>query len=185
MLRIADEEASHLQEIIDNALEMAQVDNDHIDLDLESSDLGETLRETVASAASTNGDDRVSLSVEGDVPAFAFDRRLVRLAIKQLVDNAMKYSLTAPVTVHLKRQDGFAVVEVADRGKGIPETEQKRIFERFYRSPAVENLVPGSGLGLSIALRVAQAHGGELTVQSRPGDTTFRLTLPLKTKETS
>jgi two-component system sensor histidine kinase KdpD len=186
MLRIADQEAAHLQEIIDNALEMAQVDNDHIDLDLESSDLGETLRDTVASATSTNGDDRVSLSVEVGVPAFSFDRRLVRLAVKQLVDNAMKYSLsTSPVTVRLKRQDGFAVVEVADRGKGIPETEQARIFERFYRSPAVENLVPGSGLGLSIALRVAQAHGGDLSVRSQPGDTTFRLTLPLNAKETA
>jgi signal transduction histidine kinase len=89
------------------------------------------------------------------------------------------------VTVRLKRQDGFAVVEVADRGKGIPETEQARIFERFYRSPAVENLVPGSGLGLSIALRVAQAHGGDLSVRSQPGDTTFRLTLPLNAKETA
>lgn len=182
MLRIADEEAARLQEIIDNALDMAQVDRDHIDLDLENSDLGDALRETVA--ASKNGQDRVTLSVEENVPALSFDRRLVRLAVKQLVDNAVKYSSSAtPVTVRLKRTDGFAAVEVADRGRGIPAAEQTRIFDRFYRSPSVENLVPGSGLGLSIALRIAHAHGGDLTVQSRPGETTFQMTIPLTQKE--
>ena len=57
--------------------------------------------------------------------------------------------------------------------------EQGRVFERFYRSPSVKNQVPGFGLGLAIANNIAQAHHGELTVNSRPGETTFRLTLPL------
>jgi signal transduction histidine kinase len=68
--------------------------------------------------------------------------------------------------------------EITDHGPGIPEQEQGHLFERFYRSPSVKNQVPGFGLGLAIASSIVQAHRGELTVSSRPGETTFRLTLP-------
>jgi two-component system OmpR family sensor kinase len=54
------------------------------------------------------------------------------------------------------------------------------LFERFYRSPSVKNQVPGFGLGLAIANNIVLAHHGELTVNSRPGETTFRVTLPLE-----
>jgi two-component system OmpR family sensor kinase len=73
-------------------------------------------------------------------------------------------------------------LDITDFGEGIPVREQAHIFERFYRSPSVQNQIPGSGLGLSIAKSIAQAHGGNLTVSSSPGETTFRLALPLKYK---
>jgi signal transduction histidine kinase len=73
--------------------------------------------------------------------------------------------------------------EITDHGPGIPQQEQGRVFERFYRSPAVKTQVPGFGLGLAIANNIVQAHQGELTVASRPGETTFRLTLPVETKK--
>jgi signal transduction histidine kinase len=60
--------------------------------------------------------------------------------------------------------------------------EQVRIFDRFYRSPSIQEQIPGSGLGLSIAHRILQAHGGDLTVRSRPGETTFSLLLPIHAK---
>jgi two-component system OmpR family sensor kinase len=65
---------------------------------------------------------------------------------------------------------------VTDHGKGIPPEDQGRIFERFYRGPHTREQIPGSGLGLSIASSIVRAHGGELTVTSRPGETTFRMT---------
>jgi hypothetical protein len=86
------------------------------------------------------------------------------------------------VTVRL-RANGAVSVEITDQGAGIPVPEQARIFQRFYRSPAGNNQVPGTGLGLSIAHRIARAHGGDLTVMSRPGETTFRMTLPMYRKE--
>jgi two-component system OmpR family sensor kinase len=69
-------------------------------------------------------------------------------------------------------------IEVTDHGKGISEPEQRRIFERFYRSPSIKDQIPGSGLGLSIAARILQAHGGKLEVRSRPGETTFSVIVP-------
>ena len=115
-----------------------------------------------------------------DIPV---DRRLVKLAIKQLLDNALKYSPPeTPVVVEVLDGSATITVAVTDHGKGIPGPEQSRIFERLYRSPSVERQIPGSGLGLSIAQNIVRAHHGDLTVTSRPGETTFRLTLPVSRK---
>ena len=77
---------------------------------------------------------------------------------------------------------GGIAIEVVDRGAGIPAQEQSRIFERFYKSPSVKQRIPGSELGLTIAYSIVRAHNCDLTVASRPGETTFRLTLPLDRK---
>jgi signal transduction histidine kinase len=108
----------------------------------------------------------------------------MKLAIRQLLGNALKYtSPETPVEMIAQIKDGRLSVEVKDYGNGIPAEEQQRIFERFYRSPSVKRQIPGSGLGLSIAHGIVQAHSGELPVESRPGQTTFRITLPIVGKE--
>ncbi len=181
LLTIADEEAEHLKELIDNAVDMARLDIAHIDVELEVSDLAEVVKEVVASM-NTKFDGRpVEVECGERVPPLAFDRRLVKLAIKQLLDNALKYSPSGtPITIGMKCVHGNVALDVTNRGEGIPVQEQRRIFERFYRSPSVQHQAPGSGLGLSIAHRIAQAHNGDLTVTSQPGETTFRMTLPLE-----
>jgi signal transduction histidine kinase len=100
--------------------------------------------------------------------------------MKQLLDNALKYSsCEAAVEIEMQEESGILTVDITDHGEGIAVEEQTRIFERFFRSPSIKNQIPGSGLGLSIAHRIVQAHGGELTVSSQPGQTTFRITLPV------
>jgi two-component system, OmpR family, sensor histidine kinase KdpD len=178
MLKIADEEAAHLEELIDNTLEMAHLDSDHIDLDMEVSDLGTVVQEVVESMKPAIGDRTLQVAYDSGLPAVRLDRRLIKLAIKQVLDNALKYSPSAtPISLRAHRLDGTVAVEVTDQGKGIPAAEQSRIFERFYRSPSVEERIPGSGIGLSIAHQILLAHGGDLTVQSQPGKTTFVLSL--------
>ncbi len=128
-------------------------------------------------------DRKLELICDGQLPAIGADRRLLKLAFKQLFDNALKYSPSGtPVTIRLFEADGMITVEVTDHGNGIPVQEQSRIFERFYRSPAVKQQIPGSGLGLSIAHSIVQAHHGDLRVKSSPGETTFRMTLPAERK---
>jgi two-component system sensor histidine kinase KdpD len=183
MLRIADEEAAHLEELIDNASDMAHLDSDRIDVDLEVSDLGDVVREVVASMKIDRGERSLEFVCDKQLPPIAFDRRLVKLAIKQILDNAVKYSPAGTsIDIRLLRVNGTVAIEITDHGKGISAHEEARVFERFYRSPSVEQQIPGSGLGLSIAHRILLAHKGNLTVRSRPGETTFSLVLPIERK---
>jgi len=182
LVKIADEEAKHLNELIEDAVEMGRLDTADIQLHTEPSNVGELVREVVASMHHVIDGRPLSVVCDEHPPAAPVDRRLVKLAIKQLVDNALKYSPpNTPVTVRVHNDSGVTVT-VTDCGKGIPSQEQSRIFERLYRSPSVQNQIPGSGLGLSIAQNIVKAHHGELAVASKPGETTFRLTFPADQK---
>jgi two-component system, OmpR family, sensor histidine kinase KdpD len=183
LLRIADEEAQHLGNLIDDTVAMARLDTGSIKVNPEILDILEIIEEVTGALKIELQGRPLEIAHEEEIPAAAFDRHLLKLAIKQLVDNAIKYSPAGtPLSIRV-RQDGESIgVDVTDCGKGISVQEQGRIFERFYRSPSVQNQIPGSGLGLSIAQSIARAHGGSLTVASFPGETTFRLVLPLKYK---
>jgi two-component system, OmpR family, sensor histidine kinase VicK len=103
----------------------------------------------------------------------------VEQAILALVDNAVKYGPEGQrVTLRSACSEGALRVDVEDRGPGIPESELPHIFERFYRLVEVEE--PGSGLGLSIAQTIAEAHGGRIEAQSQLGEgTRMSFVLPL------
>ena len=181
LIKIADEEGRHLRELIDDTVEMARLDTAEIRLETEPAEIGGLVREVIDSMHA--GIDRRPVNLAcGPRPLTAsVDRRLVKLAVRQLLDNALKYSAPdKPVSVAVLDGSNVISVAVTDHGEGIPGPEQSRVFERLYRSPSIERNIPGSGLGLSIALNIARAHHGDLTVASRPGETTFCLTLPLK-----
>jgi len=97
-----------------------------------------------------------------------------------LVDNAIKY--TPPggvVTVATRHEPGWAIVEVADTGPGIRPEHRQRIFERFFRADSARSRGGGAGLGLAISRWIAEAHGGEIHVESGPaGGTSFSVRLP-------
>jgi two-component system sensor histidine kinase KdpD len=179
-LTIADEEAEHLKELIDNAVEMARLDTAHIDVHPEISNLPDTLQEVLASMQTEIDDRRIRVVCDDHLPATGFDRRLMKLAIKQLLDNALKYSSSeTPVEIEMHGTNEIMTIAITDHGEGIAVEDQTRIFERFFRGRSVKDQIPGSGLGLSIAHRIVQAHSGELTVSSRPGQTTFKISLPI------
>jgi two-component system sensor histidine kinase KdpD len=176
LLAIADEEAERLKILIDDALELASLDRGDIRLSRTPVTVSDVVREAVDSVRI----DSRQLTVAGSdaVPTLALDQRLIRLAIRQILDNALKYSPPGtPIEVKVATGDGMVWIDVNDHGDGIPEKDQERIFERFYRGPSTSQ-VPGSGLGLSIANSIVRAHGGTLTLTSRPGETTFRIALP-------
>jgi two-component system, OmpR family, sensor histidine kinase KdpD len=181
LLNIADEEAEHLKELIDDTMAMARLDAAHIELNPEIADILEIVHEAVRSLKTELAGRRLEILHDPGIPEAAFDKRLLRLALKQLIDNAAKYSPAgSPLEIQARQEENTISVEVTDRGEGIPEREQDRIFERFFRSPSVRRQIPGSGLGLSIAHSILQAHHGDLTVTSQPGKTTFHLILPIE-----
>ncbi|WP_040922097.1 sensor histidine kinase [Saccharomonospora xinjiangensis] len=119
-------------------------------------------------------DNASELRVEGD-------RTLLVTALSNLLDNAVAYSQAgSPVSISRKLVDGHVEIAVTDRGIGIAEVDQQRVFERFYRADkARSRATGGTGLGLAIVKHVAANHGGEVRLWSRPGiGSTFTLRIP-------
>ncbi|MBV8732547.1 MAG: DUF4118 domain-containing protein [Acidobacteriia bacterium] len=184
LLRIADDEANRLVELIDQSLESARLDAGQFEIHQEPLDLCEVIQ---AASRSLPADERsIEVRCDPSLLKIGGDARLLQLAVKQLLDNALKYSSPrSPVQIEVRRAGETVAISVIDHGKGIPAHEQSRIFERFYRSPSVKSLIPGSGLGLSIVQSIVRAHNGELSVSSRPGQTSFQIVLPIGREVTS
>jgi two-component system osmolarity sensor histidine kinase EnvZ len=104
----------------------------------------------------------------GGVPRFAFAPLAVRRAVANLVNNALAHAGT-PVEIVTRTQDGSAIIEVLDRGPGIPQAQIERLKRPFTRLDAARGGAGGAGLGLAIAERVARAHGGRLELAPRDG----------------
>jgi signal transduction histidine kinase/tetratricopeptide (TPR) repeat protein len=123
------------------------------------------------------------VEMENGLPAVRADADAIEQAILNLLANAMKYSgENREIELKLRRKDSQAVIQVTDRGVGIPAAEQARIFEKFYRVPSAHNRrVPGTGLGLTLVQHIARAHGGSVEVESQPGKgSTFSIHLPME-----
>ena len=144
--------------------------------------LGDLLENWVAVFTARHGTNVLTLTV----PRRAIKAAIHSTRIIQVLDNLVANARTfhrgnGPVEVNLKREKGFAVIAMADRGRGLPEGKEEKIFQRFYTErPPDENFGQHSGLGLSIARQIANAHGGSLTAANRPdGGAIFTLCLPL------
>ncbi len=115
------------------------------------------------------------------LPPVVGDRDLLGLALFNLVDNALKFTAAGNAVQVRAREDGRSVViEVADGGPGVPAEDLPHLFEELYRGANARG-VPGSGLGLALASRIVELHGGSLKVSSRQGErqgTVFSLHLP-------
>jgi signal transduction histidine kinase len=126
-----------------------------------------------------------NISVDADVEphvSVAGDPSTLKQMVLNLGDNGVRY--TAPggtVSLVVRRNGNAAVLEVSDRGPGIPPEELPRIFDRFYRGRTSAKETRGSGLGLAIAKRIVEVHDGQIDVASTPGQgTTFTVRVPIK-----
>jgi signal transduction histidine kinase len=125
---------------------------------------------------------RVEVARAGEYPPVRADREALGLALWNLLDNAVKYSPDCrTVWVEMERDHGRLAIHVRDQGMGIPASEQKEIFKKFVRGgrSRVSN-IKGTGIGLTMARSIVEAHGGEIRLASEPGrGSTFTILLPL------
>jgi two-component system OmpR family sensor kinase len=145
-------------------------------------DLLELARDAVQDARAVDPARTIELEVgaAGAAPVVSGDAARLRQVLGNLVGNALTHT-SAPVTVRLSTATGNAVVEVEDKGPGIPTEDRPRVFERFYRADTSRTRASGgTGLGLSIVAALVAAHRGTVEVLDTPGGgATFRVTLPL------
>ena len=120
---------------------------------------------------------RVDAIVRGEAVTLRGDERLVRRALRNLLENARRYG-GGEVEVQVRLQDGQAIAQVCDRGPGVPDALRERIFEPFFRLPGHAERAGGVGLGLSLVRQIAQRHGGSVQCTAREGGgSCFTLTL--------
>jgi signal transduction histidine kinase len=127
-----------------------------------------------------DGKHRISFVYPTENKPVKMDEKLVRQVVSNLLSNAIKYSIDGlAVTVELKWQDEYAVIRVQDKGMGIPEKDQKMLYEPFLRGSNVSG-VPGTGLGLTIVKKSIELMGGTIDLISEEGTgTTFTVKLPI------
>lgn len=129
-------------------------------------DLAELVRDIVAGAQDASSRCVIESEIGEDAATIAGDRDLLRIALRNLVDNAARYSPPGSrISVALRRRNGTRQLSVSDSGPGVSEAELPRLTERFYRS--AEATAEGSGLGLTIVHRIAELHGARLELQNR------------------
>jgi len=176
------EEVDRLAHLVDRLLTLSKADTGDSLLSTEPVDLRELADEVASQLDVLAEEKQQTLTVQhAAAPHWTGDRLVLRQALLNLVDNAIKYSPTgAHITIRVGEFSSSAVVDVTDNGPGIPAELQNRIFDRFYRvdkSRSREN--GGAGLGLSIAKWAVEVHGGQLTLENtNGGGSTFRITLP-------
>jgi signal transduction histidine kinase len=130
---------------------------------------------------------RLHLEEDDSVPAVCADADALEQAILNLLTNATKYSGDSrDIALKLRQENGSAVIEVIDKGVGIPGEHIGRVAQKFYRVPTAENArIPGTGLGLTLVDHIATAHGGALKIESEVGKgSKISIWLPLTTAET-
>jgi signal transduction histidine kinase len=181
---IIRKESERLTALINNILDFSRIEAGRKEYDFRETDLRELVRNTLDSyryQIEQNGftyEERIE-----EVPQVRVDREAVARSLVNLVNNAIKYSQERKyIGVNLYRENGSVKLEVIDHGIGIPSQEQPKIFEKFYRvgDPLVHN-TKGSGLGLSLVRHIVRAHGGEVLVDSAPGEgSKFTIALPVQ-----
>ena len=176
------EETARLTRLVDSLLTMSRADAGKVQLHRTETALLELARESASLLEVLAEEKEQLLSVEGDeTVTVRADRTILRQALVNLIDNAVKYSPTkSKILIRVTDTQREALVEVEDSGPGIPSEHRSRIFERFYRVDRARSRAEGgTGLGLSIAQWAVTAHEGTIEVQCDPGrGSIFRIRLP-------
>jgi two-component system sensor histidine kinase KdpD len=173
---VADE-AARLSRLVNNLLEMTRIESGALQLRREL----QPIEEVVGAALSriTEETHPIQVSMQPNLPMVAIDAVLIEQVLVNLLDNAQRY--TPPGTLielRVRQEDHAFIVEVADRGVGLPSGAEQRVFEKFYRGNASDR--DGSGLGLAICRSMVEAHGGTISAENRAdGGALFQFSLPL------
>jgi len=180
-LEVISQEADRLGVIVDDILDYSQMQSGLVELSVASFDISEMARDVIKKYELVLGESGMKINFTGpESLSVKGDRVRIEQVLQNLVKNAINYSPEGrDIDIRVAESDGKALVEVSDRGLGIPEEELEFIWDRYYRTKGIKKKkIYGSGLGLSIVKSILDAHGAGCSVESREGEgTTFRFSL--------
>lgn len=181
------EESKRLSRLIENTLDFSKIESDMKKYSFEDLKADELLRDVTSYFENQISAKKVNLvtEIQKDIPSLSADRDSLSRALINLLDNAIKYAPQSPrVILRAFSRDHSVFFEVEDFGPGIPQKEQEKVFNKFYRTDQSHaSSVRGSGIGLTIVEHTARAHGGEVRIKSEKGKgTRVIIEIPLKIK---
>jgi two-component system sensor histidine kinase KdpD len=185
LLVIVDEEADRLGRLVTEAIQMARIESGRVYLNRKLESPREMIEHSVASLHVSIGDRTIRITVPDSLPPAEVDPELIEIALRLVLDNALKYSTPGTaISIEARLAGPRLVIGVHNEGPAIPESEQSKIFGKFYRASDSTAPIPGTGMGLAIARDIVQAHQGQIWVESSPGrGVEFCISLPLSLPE--
>jgi len=182
LLTIVDQEAERLSRLVTGATHLARVEAGKIQIDRQMHSVESLIAGAVEEMEPRLDGRLVQIVIQPGLPDIEIDMQLMQLALRQLLDNAVKYSpQQSPIRVGASSENDHLVITVQNEGEALTTSEQLRIFDKFYRGVNVRNKVAGTGMGLSIARDILVAHGGDLRLdKSTERGTQFVLSLPVQ-----
>ncbi len=184
---ILSHESERLQRLVESLLDFGRLEARAYRYSFDDIDPVALVRDLVAEfqeKAAVKGF-RIEMKLDGEYALIRADRDALSLALRNLLDNAVKYSPDCrTVWVEMAREESRLVIRVRDQGMGIPASEQKDIFKEFVRGTGSRAAhIQGTGIGLAMARQIVEAHGGEIRLASEPGKgSTFSILLPMEEK---
>jgi two-component system sensor histidine kinase BaeS len=181
-----NEEAAILSRLVDDLQELSLADAGEIKLNIQSEDISNLIKDTLTGIQAKASARGLTLAVDLPeiLPMVSIDSHRIKQVLLNLLENAVAHTdHGGRIMVTARHQGELVSIGVTDTGEGIPAEEQSLIFERFYRvDRSRTRKTGGSGLGLTIAKRLVEAHGGTIKVESQPGQgSTFTFTVPVTT----
>jgi len=180
LVTLIDKESVRLNALCTRLLQTAKLEGEELDLQTDEVNVQSLLSEVLADRSSDEERGRVEIALADPTLTVRADRGLLTMILSQYLDNARKYSTSGtPIELTARKSHTEVVFSVHNLGSTIRIEDRERIFERFYRSPDVKDSVPGTGIGLSVVRKAAEAHHGHVWVISGDKEgTTFFLSLP-------
>jgi two-component system sensor histidine kinase KdpD len=183
LLESISEEAERLSRLVDNLLDMTRFESGKVELRRDFCPLEEIVGSALQRMGHRMKDRPLTMHLPADLPPVFGDDVLLGQVVINLLENALKYTPPgAPLELEAWSAENKIILEIRDRGPGLPAGEEDRIFDKFYRgaSGSVRGNVRGAGLGLAICRAIVQAHEGSIQAFNRPeGGAVFRVQLPL------
>jgi PAS domain S-box-containing protein len=180
LLHEAATSSENLSHILENLIELSRYQSDRLTLSKEKIDIGSLIKDVLRSETNHLNEHGLSLEIAENLPSVEADKVRLHQILRNLLDNAVKYSPeNTEIRISARQEDEHIVIGVSDQGQGISHGDQGRLFAPFERLESTATKA-GLGLGLLVCKRLVEAHGGKIWVESEPGKgSTFWFTLPL------
>jgi two-component system, OmpR family, sensor histidine kinase KdpD len=180
LVKLIDDETLRLNKLCTRLLLTAKLEAEQVGLETGDVNFKQLVAEVLATRPLEEARDRIEVTVDDPTLTLRVDRKLLGMVLTQYIDNARKYSAPhTPIRVAARKSENEVIISVQNVGSTVRIEDRERIFDRFYRASDSRDSVPGTGIGLSVVKKAAEAHSGHVWVISDEEEgTTFYLSVP-------